>query len=264
MLLLVDAGNTRIKWALADLAMPDGAKLGQWRVSGSVTREQVAQLAPAWSDLNITRAILSNVAGPVICESLEQILLRGVGIGVGVAPTLIEWFASLPVLAGIRNGYRQPEQLGSDRFASAIGGHALFPHRPLIIATCGTATTIDALAADGFFAGGMIIPGLSLMASSLARNTAQLPEVLRQNEQCPLFADNTEEAIAGGCMAAQVGAIERAFANYSHLTPDESVQCLMSGGAAASIVPHLAIPYAYVDNLVLIGLQTVALQTNIP
>jgi type III pantothenate kinase len=178
---------------------------------------------------------------------------------VDARPVPIEWFVSLPSLAGVRNGYRQPQQLGSDRFASAIGAHALFPDRTLIIATCGTATTIDAVTADGVFTGGMILPGLNLMASSLARNTAQLPEVLQHSERLAPFADNTEEAIISGCIAAQVGAIERAFA-YVRLGADESAQCIVSGGAAASIASHLAIPYTPVDNLVLIGLQAVARQ----
>ncbi len=165
-------------------------------------------------------------------------------------------FVSQQEACGVHNAYRQPHQLGSDRFASAIGAHALFPATSLIVATCGTATTVDAVTADGVFVGGMILPGLRLMASSLARNTAQLPDVLQQSERLPPFADNTEEAIIGGCIAAQAGAIERAFATHARLNPDEPARLILSGGAAASIAPHLAIPYTHVDNLVLIGLQT--------
>lgn len=256
MLLLVDAGNSRIKWALADHATRGAGGLGQWVTSGSVASHQAAQLEDAWRSLNIARAILANVGGQAMRDRLEQILLRTIN----VKPAPIEWFVSLPSLGAMRNGYRQPQQLGSDRFASALGGRALFPDRPLIIATCGTATTIDAVTADGVFTGGMILPGLSLMASSLAKNTAQLPEVLQQSERLTPFADNTEEAIISGCIMAQAGAIERAFAIYARLNINESIQSIVSGGAAASIAPHLAIPYAYVDNLVLIGLQTVALQ----
>src|SRR5438552_2277587 len=82
-----------------------------------------------------------------------------------------------------------PAQLGCDRFASLIGAHALFPGQPLIVATCGTATTVDALSADGLFLGGMILPGLGLMASSLARNTAQLPLVAQDIAVAQTFAD---------------------------------------------------------------------------
>ena len=124
--------------------------------------------------------------------------------------TAIDWFASVPQLAGVRNGYRNPAQLGCDRFAAAIGAHALEPGKALVVATCGTATTIDALSADGDFLGGMILPGLGLMASSLARNTAQLPQIAASGAVPAGFADNTDDAILSGCLSAQAGAIERA------------------------------------------------------
>jgi type III pantothenate kinase len=248
MLLLIDAGNTRIKWAAVELK----AKLGHWLTSGSVTHEQLEQLGAAWRNLAITRIIVSNVAGPGIRERLQRLPASGNS----VAP--IEWFVSSPASAGMRNGYRQAQQLGSDRFASAIGGRALFPDQALLIATCGTATTVDAVSADGVFTGGMILPGLKLMAGALARNTAQLPEVMAQGDRLPLFADNTEEAIISGCISAHIGAIERAFAGFARLQSDESVQCIVSGGAGALIASHLAIPCVHVDNLVLLGLQTVA------
>ena len=173
-------------------------------------------------------------------------------------PVQIEWFASTPQQGGVRNGYRNPAQLGCDRFASLIGAHALFPQQALIVATCGTATTVDALSPDGVFAGGMILPGLGLMASSLAGNTAQLPQVAHSLALPQMFADNTDDAIVSGCIAAQAGAIERALA--AHAQQHAAVQCVLAGGAAAYIAPQLRVPHQIVDNLVLIGLQVAALQ----
>ena len=246
-LLLVDAGNTRIKWALAD-ANP-AAPLGRWKSSGSVVRGQVESLAEAWAALEIGRVLASNVAGPEVRASLENMLAAR-----NLAP---QWQASRAELAGIRNAYRQPTQLGSDRFCSAIGAHAMFPDQALLVVTCGTATTIDAITADGVFRGGLILPGFGLMAAALARHTAQLPEVEPQSETA-LFADNTEEAIIAGCMAAQAGAIERAYAGFMQEHPGEATLCLISGGAGAAIAAQLAVPHRHVDNLVLPGLQTIA------
>jgi type III pantothenate kinase len=177
----------------------------------------------------------------------------------GIAPQAIRWFASLPQLAGVRNGYRNPAQLGCDRFAAAIGARALAPGRALIVATCGTATTIDAIDADGLFIGGMILPGLGLMAASLARNTAQLPQV-PDGAPAPAaafatFADNTDDAIRNGCLAAQAGAIERACAVHG------AALCLVSGGAGAAVAAALAptVAHRVVDNIVLAGLYRAAL-----
>lgn len=251
MLLLVDVGNTMIKWALADAAP---GTPGSWRAAGSVANKDADHLRDVLHDKRISRAILSNVAGKAIRERLEH-LLRSVQ----PAPIALEWFASSAELAGIRNSYRNPAQLGCDRFAAMIGARALFPAQALIVATCGTATTVDAVTADGLFIGGMILPGLGLMASSLARNTAHLPQVAQDSLSFNPFALSTNDAIMNGCIAAQTGAIEHA-ATLLALRAGK-VQSVLSGGAAASIAPHLSVSHQIVDNLVLVGLHAVALSS---
>lgn len=262
MLLLVDAGNTRIKWALMHSARLGVAELGHWADYGSVGREDVCKMADALQDVDITRVMISNVAGEAMRASLERMVLRALGM----KPVPLTWFASQAELAGVKNGYRDPAQLGCDRFAALIGARALFPGVPLVVATCGTATTVDALDAQGCFYGGMILPGVGLMAASLAQNTAQLPQVPQYNVGEHPFADNTHDAIASGCIAAQAGAIGRAVAAHAALQQQDAarMQCLLSGGAAGAIAPHLAGPVRQVDNLVLIGLQAVLNLTQTP
>ena len=238
MLLLVDAGNTRIKWAVAD----DGAAPGVWRAQGAVAHAQMTALASTWRPHGVTRAIVANVAGPALGDALGSML----------APVPVTWFAAVAELDGMRNGYRNPAQLGCDRFAAALGARALAPHQALVVATCGTATTIDAITADGRYLGGMILPGLGLMAASLARNTAQLPEVAPGRALPAGFADNTDDAILSGCLTAQAGAIERAVALH------RAEACIVSGGAAQYICPVLTVAHRMVDNIVLIGLQRAA------
>jgi type III pantothenate kinase len=168
----------------------------------------------------------------------------------------VSWFAAQVQHAGLTNRYRDPSQLGSDRFASAIAAHALFPHHNLIVATCGTATTIDAVNAQGEFIGGQIAPGLQLMAQSLAQNTAQLPSVLERLSYAVGFADHTEAAIVSGCLAAQAGAIERAVREFAKQLDSATLPlCIVSGGAAKYITPSLVVPHQFIDNLVLMGLQ---------
>ena len=255
MLLLIDAGNTRVKWAVVPSSKHDLAALGQWAASGMVEHAQAHSLSDVWRQHRIVRVLASNVAGQATREGLEQALLGAFGM----QPVPLEWFASVPALAGVRNNYRNSGQLGCDRFASAIGAHALFPAQPLVVATCGTATTVDAITPEGVFLGGMILPGLGLMASSLAKNTAQLPQVAEHLDIAEPFADHTDAAIVSGCLAAQTGAIERAVA--AHARHGGEVQCILSGGAAALISPHLTVPHKRVDNLVLIGLHKAVMNT---
>ncbi|OBV38978.1 type III pantothenate kinase [Janthinobacterium psychrotolerans] len=238
-MLLIDAGNTRIKWALVSPT----ARLGDWHASGAVAHAQLDSLAAQWAALTISGALLSNVAGGAMAARLRAML---------PAMVAVHDFVSLPQLAGVTNGYRNPAQLGCDRFAAAIGARALAPGQAVIVANCGTATTIDAITADGVFLGGMILPGLGLMASSLARNTAQLPQIANTAPLPAGFADNTDDAILSGCLAAQTGAIERAVRMHG------AHSCLLSGGAAPRIAPALALPFQLVDNIVMLGLQTAA------
>jgi type III pantothenate kinase len=252
MLLLIDAGNTRIKWAVA---APAGN--GRWLHHGALGRGELGELPALWSALGLTlsAACVSNVAGPVLRDDLEAALRQAFGAGLD-----IEWFAASAQRAGLRNGYRNPGQLGSDRFAAAIGARAMFPGEELVVATCGTATTIDAVSAEGVFEGGMILPGLGTMATSLALNTAQLPQIGELAPPARVFADNTVDAIVSGCIAAQAGAIEHALAERRRQRPDRALRCVLAGGAGAVLAPHLATgaaPLEKVDNLVLAGLYAV-------
>lgn len=254
MRLLIDAGNTRVKWALtaSDDAAP--ALPMAWQAEGSVTDEALTELAGQWQTHglrahDISAVWISNVAGAALAKQLARALADA-----GIASDALHWFVSLPVCAGVHNGYREPSQLGSDRFAALIGARHHYPDRDLLVVNAGTATTVDALTADGLFIGGMILPGLGTMARSLAVNTAQLPSVSEVVLEHAL-ADNTRQAIISGCIQAQAGAIERAFAQH----PGHSPWCLMSGGAASFIAPHLQLPHALVPNLVLAGLYRVSL-----
>jgi len=256
MLLLVDAGNTRVKWALAPRACVNA---GDWLANGDVLHEAIDSLGKAWQNLGIDAVLISNVAGMRMQALLEEQLACLAG---GLGPVSVTWFASQAMVAGVRNHYREPHRLGCDRLASMIGARALQPGRPLLIATCGTATTIDALTAAGDFIGGMIVPGLGVMAASLAQHTAQLPAVstltglaqqggARQGGES--FADNTEEAMVRGCLSAQAGAIERGVSAHAN------AHCILAGGAAKWVLPYLRVGVTLVENLVLIGLHAVAI-----
>lgn len=254
-MLFVDAGNTRLKWAVAD----DAAAPGDWRASGALGYDELGQPPAVWQGQ--AQALYSNVAGDVVEQTLQQALAAA-----GVAQ--VQRFRSRAACAGVSNGYRDPAQLGSDRFATLLAAHHRFPSQALLVVTCGTATTIDALDSHGRFIGGMILPGLLTMAKSLAVNTAQLPEV-NELQVARQFADNTRDAIVSGCMTAQAAAIEQALRSLQAGEP--SARCLLSGGAAAYIEPWLAPLLSArgpaggrfdhlerIDNLVLLGLHVAA------
>lgn len=246
MLLLIDAGNTRVKWALAH----EDAEVAAWQASGALFHAELDALAAILAQHHPRRAWVSNVAGATIRSQLDVCLRAG-----GLPIEAVHWFRSQAECAGVTNGYRDPSQLGCDRFASLLGARALFHEQALLVITAGTATTIDALDASGRFLGGMILPGLATMAQSLALSTAQLPHVeARSSVSC--FADNTLDAIVSGCVQAQLGAIMQARAQL----PEAG--CVLSGGAAHYLLPYLPAPVQQVEQLVLRGLHVAALSES--
>jgi type III pantothenate kinase len=162
----------------------------------------------------------------------------------------VNFVAAQAELCGVRNLYDQPEQLGSDRWAALIAAwHQV--RRACLVVNCGTATTIDALSAQGEFIGGLILPGLTLMQQSLSQGTAQLSvsKGVVQN-----FPRNTADAIASGVLRATLGAIEHQF---TLLQVDGEAVCILTGGAADPLMHFLQMPVQFEKNLVLKGLQLI-------
>jgi type III pantothenate kinase len=250
MWLLIDAGNTQIKWALAQA----GAKLGVWQAQGVLAHGKAndAGVLERWQHAGVRQIWLSNVAGNAVRTHLMQIFAQT------MPDVTLHWFVSSARAGGLVNEYSDPTQLGCDRFAAAIGASLLFPQQALLVANCGTATTLDAISNDARFIGGMILPGLGTMANSLNRQTAQLPTVIHTLPVGLALADNTEQAIINGCLAAQTGAILQSLALLQ--VQFTSVLCILSGGAARMIGAALTQPHTVVENLVLHGLQAVAMQ----
>jgi len=226
--LLLDLGNTRCKWAL-------GGACG----AASSFDELIGQ----WQDLPAPRQALGcAVASPALQSALADWIRQHWGLSVF-------WLQATASMDGVRNRYTEPQQLGADRWACALGAHALFPQRDLLIVSAGTALVVDALTAEGEFMGGTISPGYRLMKQALATQTARLP--LTQGV-CVAFPDNTADAIESGCINALCGAI---VAMYRHLPGCDVV---LTGGDAALLAACLNRPTCVVDNLAIRGLEALA------
>ncbi len=239
MTLCLDCGNSRLKWGLRED--------GKWSAQGALDLGDLPLLAsflPPGIDRH--RAIGCNVAGEERAKAIAAAL-----------PMPVVWADSRAAQCSVVNGYDDPAGLGADRWAALIGARALHRGAALVV-IAGTATTIDLLDADGRFLGGLILPGLTLMAQSLAQGTAQLPAA--QGVYRPL-PRNTHDAIASGAVHATLGAVQRMF---DQLPPGSNTLCLLSGGAAETLQPHIALPLRRVENLVLEGLATMVDDPSFP
>jgi len=243
-ILVIDVGNSRLKWGLYD-------RRG-WLAQGVTPNGEIGALGVRdWHNLpRPARAVGVNVAGEAARVRVEAQLARW-----RLVP---EWLTATESACGVINRYARPAQLGADRWASLVAAWRraiatdLFPPACVVV-NAGTAVTIDALDADGVFRGGLILPGMRLMLQSLAEKTAGLkvpPGEFRE------FPDNTADAIYTGALRSVCGAIElmrrEIDANTAH------VRCYLAGGAAPEIGQHLNPPVEIIDNLVLEGVLALA------
>lgn len=231
MILLLDAGNTRLKWALW--------QQGQWLERGAWSNAALPQKPERWHA--VSAAVVCHVGSPAVRQWLQQQLS---------AVPVVHWVSAQPHAAGIINDYADPSQLGADRWAALVAVRSMTREAALVI-NAGTAVTVDALTADGHFVGGIIVPGLYAMRLGLSGQVARLPE---RGGEWRVFPDNTLDGLYTGAVQAAAGAIDlqwRALADLSGQSP----QCYLAGGDAPALLPRLShLPVHLHEDLVLQGL----------
>lgn len=249
MILLVDAGNSAVKWGTLT---NDGTVVDGGREVHRDGGDLGGRLQRAWSALaSVERAVGCTVAGAEVVGAVER-------AATALRLPAFEWLRSQPRYSGdavaLVNGYRDPAQLGADRWHALLGACARRPRESLVVVHAGTATTVDCIrqserAAE--FIGGCIAPGVRLMLESLARGTAGLPLADGQPVE---FPDSTERAIVTGVLDAQAGLIERVCTRFA-AREGAAPALLIGGGHAESVAARLSDRAPTIaHNLVLRGL----------
>ncbi|WP_430387452.1 type III pantothenate kinase [Dyella sp. 20L07] len=238
MRLLLDLGNTRLKWALRDGA--------GWHAQGAVSwSEDVAlSLHAAWRGL----PALHDAFGASVVDGGREAQVAAVVAACFARTT--EWLRTPAEACGVRNAYAEPVRLGVDRFLAMVAARAE-GLAPCVLAGAGTALTLDALTVDGQHLGGLIAPGPQLMQQALLGATARV-QVERPGEVLDV-ADNTPDAVASGCWQAAAALIERFVA---HMSPSlgGAPQLVLGGGDAEALLPLLSMPAKLSSDAVLRGL----------
>lgn len=233
-ILAVDAGNSRIKWALHESAA--------FVSEGRFATDSPQLLDEQWTSLAAPDAVvIANVAG----DTVEAFLRSGCKRW-GLSPIMVKAVAQQ---CGVRSSYDNPEQLGADRWAALIGAHALVPGNCIVL-NMGTATTIDALTGEGGFLGGLILPGLDMMHTLLSRKTARLG---MERGEVVAFPHSTKDAMTTGAVRATCGAIEHMRAQMQQAGYDK-VSVVATGGAAPTFVSHCGDALQLHERLVMQGL----------
>lgn len=235
--LLIDLGNSRLKWAIEtdgqigpvvqmDYRQADFLPLitSHWQAMESPDTVAIASV----SERDVSSGLFK------LCQSLWP-----------QVKTVIPQSTSYAY--GVENAYIQAEKLGVDRWLAMIAAHLYYPGDKCVV-DCGTAITVDALQADGKHLGGLICPGLNLMKQALASNTADL--TFNAQPYQTSLATATNPAIANGVLLAATGLVEGALRQL-----DDSYRLIFTGGDAMIVAEAVSRPVLVDQNLVLKGLS---------
>lgn len=244
MKLLLDVGNSRLKWAWWEHGLKPGGAVAHTGHSPEAALDAMdLRLMPSevWA---------ANVAAPGMRAALEAWALQHFNIPV-------RWVSSQRSACGVRNAYEQPEKLGVDRWLAVIAAYHQIGGAAFVV-DAGTALTVDAVDVEGQHLGGLIAPGLTTQRQSVRSQTqvrARPPE-----GHAEWLGADTDSAVAWGTFHGVLGLIERVCAgirrDHAPITP------VITGGESPLLLPYLGSEWISAPDLVLEGLARVAMEAN--
>lgn len=251
--LLIDLGNTRIKWAWLSGAGKEPEDAGAARTGDGLANRSFLDGKEA-----VTGAVACNVAGIELGRKLTGLVRERLDVEL----VFVQARASA---CGVTAAYANPLNLGADRWAALIGAHALGPADYCII-DAGSTVTMDLLLADGRHLGGYIAPGREMSLAAMAKGTAELASRLKDHSGRPQdLAPGTDsaEAMEKGTLAAQLGMIRSGMERLATRGGGSPV-LLLTGGGAHDLVATGQLPEAQVvPDLVLRGLAALAVELRV-
>lgn len=271
--LLVDAGNSSLKWALSrqDRLVTGTPMIYQPSQGSHRDSLLVTQLAESWQSLVGTedspdRIVVSNVAGPSIMDAINQWVSDHLERGLSAKEAnrlTIDNVVAQEDAYGVKNAYAHPELLGPDRWAGLIAARHLVMGDCCII-DCGSALTIDIISQSGEHKGGTITPGWQMMKKSLMAETSAITGEMVNSEssESSLLGRDTQGAIKAGIAAACAGAVYHVVQRYQEETGSK-LHCVITGGDAQKLLPRLCkenpeVVYQHEPDWVLKGLAIIS------
>ena len=249
MILVIDVGNTRLKWAWLD----DRGLSDQQAVVHRDTKTSLWSAAVFDTERKPSRVLASNVAGPAMAKTLNQRARKHYRIPV-------EFVAATAAGYGVTNGYLEPTLLGVDRWLSLIGARAR-TRSAVCIVDAGTAVKVDGIDSNGLHLGGLIVPGIHMMREALMRNTSDIATAALHStaSSAGILANNTIGAVARGAVFALAGMADHA-AEVIEQSAGVRPKLYITGGDAAMLGGTMRVQGEIVPDLVLQGLAVIASQ----
>jgi len=246
-ILLMDIGNTRIKWGVLENKALSGI--------GSLLTPHSSDFDLKPLFMSVPSDVKSIVASCVLSKETQVKLAESFSDHFKLA---IEFIEPKSRFSGLTNGYNNPSKLGADRWAAMIGAHIEFGGNILVV-DMGTAITIDYINAEGVHKGGQILPGLKSFFNILDQSTGSINTKININDTAAQdikkWGKNTDDAVISGAMSAISGAINAAV--FSFKIENSMPSVILTGGDAIYFKDVFDYSLSYRPNLVLEGLARI-------
>lgn len=248
--LLIDAGNSRLKWALLSNGQRT-AQTSQQHAPHKPPEATLTHLTNLLENIRPQQLIMVHVFGQNFSETVQQLCHC---YHCCYAPIM-----SHSPAYGLTLAYPEAEQLGADRFVGLLAARKLAPKQAAIIVDCGTAVTIDVLRAHGEHLGGLILPGLNMMSEALTRRTEASHMIEPIMEPVNLLNNNTRQAMGSGCVLGLASALE-GICQQILLQLSEPSRIILCGGDAEYLHPQINLEHSVNPDALMDGLHYIAEQ----
>ncbi len=256
MLLVVDAGNTNVVFAVHD----GSGWRGIWRIATEPQRTSDEYAVWLLTLLNLSGLKAAEIERAVIGTVVPAALYH-------LRRLCRDWFQTEPLVArssldwGFDIKVDNPAEVGADRLLNTLAAHQSYAG-PLIVIDFGTATTFDVVDGDGAYLGGVIAPGINLSIEALHKAAARLPRIGIGRPQA-VIGRSTIPAMQSGIYWGYVGLIEglitRMRAEY-----EEPLKVIATGGLAPLLAEGTTIIDTVDPDLTLDGLRLLADRNRAP
>jgi type III pantothenate kinase len=236
--LACDVGNTRI--ALGGVTAGKAAHVQRLDASEAAAVGDV--LVEIWEKTPGIKAVAASSVNATLLRALETATQERLGQKV----LLVGRDIPLPMPTNLA----EPQKIGTDRLCSAAMAYYRM-ESACVVASLGTAITVDCVDEQGVFQGGAILPGLRIGVDALAERTAQLPRVTLRTPDW-VFGRNTEEAIIGGLVYGARGALRELTEAYATAL-GKWPPLILTGGDAQLVGAGYDLVHAVVPDLCLLG-----------
>jgi len=255
-LLLIDAGNTRIKWAVyrAQEKVLESTQAHDYQNSTWTQQLKQQLIVDACA-----RIILCSVAGAGITQAITKLSVE--------TSTPLQTLANGLIALGLsQTNYQNPQQLGVDRCLLMIGARATVAQGRLCVVSCGTALTLDVLDQHGRHLGGIISASPRSIRQKMVQDAAginvdiDLPSNLIKIDS--VFTQSTEQALYNGSALSAIGLVQQVWQQLQGqdeaTTPQSAWRLLYSGGGMPELLPYLPTEGVYYPDLIMTGLAAIA------